>query len=102
MTDSRDASSIPPTAGPSADDAELALVMETYLTDVEAGRTPVIEEILAAHPRIADRLRACLSTIQFVEGAASPISAVPHQPVEPRVLPVLPHNRPARPRERLP
>jgi hypothetical protein len=53
----------------SRSDAELALVLETYLSDLERGNTPDPQELLAQHPRIADRLKTCLENLLFLERA---------------------------------
>jgi serine/threonine protein kinase len=54
----------------SADDAELAVVLEAYLAALEAGRAPDPEALLAEHARIADRLRACLAGLRLVTSGA--------------------------------
>ena len=36
-----------------AEDAELAAALEAYLTSLEAGSAPPIDELLQAHPNIA-------------------------------------------------
>jgi eukaryotic-like serine/threonine-protein kinase len=56
-------------AGPSADE-ELARVLDGYLADLEAGRAPDPEQLLAEHPTIAERLRACLAGLDFLEKAS--------------------------------
>ena len=58
-----------------AEDAELGLVLEAYLADLEAGRPADRERLLAAHPAIARQLRACLQVMnladRMVEGSNS-------------------------------
>lgn len=54
-----------------SEDAELADVLEAYFQALEAGAAPSVEELLAQHPALADRLQRCLTSLQFVEGAAS-------------------------------
>jgi hypothetical protein len=51
----------------SAADAELADVLNAYLTEVEAGRPVDTERLLAEHPAIADRLRTCLAALHAAE-----------------------------------
>jgi WD40 repeat protein/serine/threonine protein kinase len=51
-------------------DAELTRVLEAYLAEIEAGRAVDPEQVLADHPAIADRLRACLASLHLVERAA--------------------------------
>ena len=55
-----------------AEDAELVRILDAYLADLEAGRAPDPEAIIAAHPDLADRLRACLAGLQLVEGVVPP------------------------------
>ncbi len=54
-----------------SEDAELADVLEAYFQALESGAAPSVEELLAQHPALADRLQRCLASLQFVEGAAS-------------------------------
>jgi serine/threonine protein kinase/Tfp pilus assembly protein PilF len=49
------------------DDAELASVLDAYLADLEAGRPADPDRVVAEHPAIADRLRACLIGLHHVE-----------------------------------
>jgi serine/threonine protein kinase len=49
------------------DDAELARVLDAYLADLEAGRTVDPNQVVAEHPAIADRLRACLLGLHQLE-----------------------------------
>jgi WD40 repeat protein/serine/threonine protein kinase len=51
-------------------DGELARALETYLADLEVGRAVDPEQLVADHPTIADRLRACLASLHLVERAA--------------------------------
>jgi hypothetical protein len=51
-------------------DAELTRVLEAYFTDLEAGRPVDPNRLLAEHPAIADRLRACLASLHLVEQGA--------------------------------
>jgi WD40 repeat protein/serine/threonine protein kinase len=51
-------------------DRELARVLEVYLADLEAGQAVDAERLVAEHPAIADRLRACLASLHLVERAA--------------------------------
>jgi hypothetical protein len=54
----------------SSGDVELTRVLETYLADLEAGRPVDANRLLAEHPAIADRLRACLASLHLVEQGA--------------------------------
>jgi eukaryotic-like serine/threonine-protein kinase len=58
-----------------ADDAELARVLEAYLADVEAGRAPSAAELVEAHTLLAERLGACLASLAFVEQAGGEMGA---------------------------
>ena len=52
--------------------SELARVLDGYLAAVEAGEAVDPEELVAAHPEIADRLRSCLAVLRVagrVEGS---------------------------------
>jgi len=55
-------------------EAELTRVLERYLADLEAGCAGEIEELLAAHPAIADSLRPCLEGLRVIEAAAGTLS----------------------------
>jgi serine/threonine protein kinase len=50
-----------------ASDAELAAVLESCFAHLEAGRSIQVEKLLAEHPAIAERLRACLASLELVE-----------------------------------
>jgi serine/threonine protein kinase len=52
------------------EDAELAQVLEAYLEAREAGRPLPAQQLLAEHPRIAERLKACLASLEAVEDVA--------------------------------
>jgi serine/threonine protein kinase len=60
-----------PQAGsePTTEDAELAAVLDACLADLEAGRPVESDQLLAAHPAIAERLRNCLNTLNLVQVA---------------------------------
>jgi WD40 repeat protein/serine/threonine protein kinase len=60
---------------PPTEDAELVRVLDAYLADVEAGRAVDPEQLLAAHPAIAPRLRACLASLQMVEQVAGGLAS---------------------------
>jgi serine/threonine protein kinase len=48
-------------------DAEAGRVFDAYVADLEAGRRADPEWLLAAHPHLADRLRACLDVLQWAD-----------------------------------
>ncbi|MFN0056586.1 MAG: serine/threonine-protein kinase [Planctomycetales bacterium] len=54
---------------------ELVGLLETYLADLEAGKTPHREAFLAAHPEWAGQLEQCLAGIEFMHRAAAAGSA---------------------------
>jgi len=62
------------------EDEALVLVLERCLADLEAGRLVDTGRILAEHPAIADRLRACLAGLQLVDDATLPRAAVAAEP----------------------
>ncbi len=62
---------------PGPEDVELAQALESYLAAVENGRPPDPEQLLAAHPVVADRLRACLAGLRLVEGGAASLGGLP-------------------------
>jgi serine/threonine protein kinase len=64
-----------PATRSTAEDAELAHVLDAYLAAVEAGRPPDADALTAEHPAIADRLRACLASLQLVEATAEHLAA---------------------------
>jgi serine/threonine protein kinase len=76
---------LPPAGEPPAptpEDEELARVLDGYLAELEAGRPADPAALLARHPRIADRLRSCLSSLQVVEQALPDLSpAAPPLPL---------------------
>ena len=51
---------------------ELVRVLDQYLADLEAGRAPSREKLLAEHPGLASQLEPCLSGIEFIHRAARP------------------------------
>jgi eukaryotic-like serine/threonine-protein kinase len=62
-----------------AQQSELARVLDAYLAAVEAGEVVDPDALAAAHPEIAERLRACLSVLRVssrVEGRADADAAI--------------------------
>jgi serine/threonine protein kinase len=53
-----------------AQDAEAGRVFDSYLAALEAGRLPDPEGLLAAHPHLADQLRACLEVMRWADRLA--------------------------------
>lgn len=51
----------------SDEDEEVVRVLDVYLSDLEAGRATDPQRLLAEHPAIADRLRACLAGLQLLD-----------------------------------
>jgi hypothetical protein len=62
----------------SSADAELTHILEVYLADLEAGHPVDPDRLLAEHPAIADRLRACLASLHLVEQGGSVFGPGPH------------------------
>src|SRR5208282_6439245 len=56
---------------------ELVRVLDQYLADLEAGRAPAREKLLAEHPALASQLEPCLSGIEFIHRAARPAADTP-------------------------
>ena len=56
---------------------ELVRVLDQYLADLEAGRAPSREKLLAEHPGLASQLEPCLSGIEFIHRAARPAADAP-------------------------
>jgi serine/threonine protein kinase/Flp pilus assembly protein TadD len=46
--------------------SDLAGILGDYLTALEAGQAPDKEELLSAHPELAERLTACLESLELV------------------------------------
>jgi serine/threonine protein kinase len=67
-------------------DAELARVLEACLADIEAGRPVALEQLVAEHPDIAERLETCFNTLNLVQQAAAGLGAGGSG--KPTVLPV--------------
>jgi WD40 repeat protein/serine/threonine protein kinase len=67
----------------SAGDAELARVLEEYLAAIEARQSISLDELVAKHPTIADRLRACLGVLEVAGGVGADGGV---EPTEPRRL----------------
>ena len=47
---------------------QVGQVLDGYLADLEAGRAVSRQELLDAHPELAERLEACLAGIEFLHG----------------------------------
>ncbi len=56
-------------------ESEIGRVLDRYLAEIEAGRRVDAERLLAEHPAIADRLRACLAVFQVADAAAEVLGA---------------------------
>ena len=80
-----------------AEDAELALVLEAYLADIEAGRPADPERLLAAHPAIARQLRACLQVMNLADRMVDPSGSAsgvrrPMAPLDSTISPAAPSS----------
>ena len=58
-----------------SEDAELGRALEAYLADIEAGRPPDPARLIAAHPKIAGQLRACLQVMNLADRMVSASSS---------------------------
>ncbi len=56
---------------------ELVRVLDQYLADLDAGRAPSREKLLAEHPALASQLEPCLSGMEFIHRAARPTVDAP-------------------------
>ena len=65
--------------GPDAVASELVRVLEGCMADLQAGRRPDREKLLAEHPTLAGQLEQCLASIEFIHAAAEPGSGAPAQ-----------------------
>jgi serine/threonine protein kinase len=71
MMNSSSAPLLDPASESTAQDAELARVLEACLADIEAGKPVDPGRLVAEHPSIADRLQTCLITLNLVQQAAA-------------------------------
>jgi hypothetical protein len=53
-----------------SEDAELAQVLDGCMSAIESGRPLALDQLVQQHPRIAERLRACLASLQLLEQGA--------------------------------
>jgi outer membrane protein assembly factor BamB len=56
---------------------ELAAILDRYMSDLQAGKGPDKDELLAAHPDLASQLEACLGGIEFIHRATGPATQEP-------------------------
>ena len=66
--------------------AQLVSVLDHYLADLQAGKTPDRAQLLADHPELARELADCLAGIEFVHQAAKPTAGIPAQLGDFRIL----------------
>lgn len=59
--------------------SELVRVLDEYLADLQAGKTPDKAGLLTDHPELAAQLEDCLAGIEFVHRAAKPARGAPSQ-----------------------
>ncbi len=50
--------------------SRLVHVVDGYLADLRAGKTPDREKLLAENPELANQLEACLAGVEFIHGAS--------------------------------
>ncbi len=61
-------------------------ILDAYLAELHAGKSPDRGELLAAHPALATQLEACLAGIDFIHRAAGPAAEEPATLGEFRVI----------------
>jgi tRNA A-37 threonylcarbamoyl transferase component Bud32 len=71
---------------PAADSAALVRLLDQYLADLQAGRAPDRQRLLADHPELAGKLAQCLAGVDFIHRAARPQEQAPAQLGDFRVL----------------
>lgn len=59
--------------------SELARVLDGYLADCEAGRSPDRTRLLAAHPHLAPQLEQALAGLEFIQQATGRMAEAPAQ-----------------------
>jgi len=52
--------------------AALAALLDRYLADLQAGKQPDRQKLLADHPALAPELEQCLSGLEFIQRASRP------------------------------
>jgi serine/threonine protein kinase len=67
-----------------ADDPRLMAAIQEYLAEIESGRRPDVDELLARNPEIAGELRACIEGLAFVNSAAAQMNALTPQNLPPQ------------------
>src|SRR5262249_16922558 len=60
------------TVPPSGSVAALAGILDGYMAELQAGRTPDRDHFLGDHPELAPQLEACLAGIEFIHRATGP------------------------------
>jgi eukaryotic-like serine/threonine-protein kinase len=58
--------------------AEVQQILEGYLKDLEGGGRPRPDDLIARHPNLAEPLRECLASLEFLHDAALSLRG-PHQ-----------------------
>jgi tRNA A-37 threonylcarbamoyl transferase component Bud32/outer membrane protein assembly factor BamB len=66
--------------------AELASILDGYMADLQAGRTPDRRHLCEAHPELAAQLEACLAGIEFIHRATDPATEEPKTLGEFRII----------------
>ena len=59
--------------------AQLVSVLDQYLADLQAGHSPDRAQLLIDHQELAHELADCLAGIEFVHQAAKPVTGIPTQ-----------------------
>src|SRR5439155_9473886 len=69
---------------------ELLEILERYLADLEAGRAPRPDELVAQYPDLAEPLRAYLDSLGFVHAGARELTRLESLPGSPADAPGMP------------
>jgi hypothetical protein len=65
---------------------ELAAILDRYLADLQAGKRPDKDALVALHPDLAAQLEACLAGIEFIHRATAPTTDEPETLGEFRII----------------
>src|SRR6516165_1482967 len=71
---------------PSGSAMALAAILDGYMAELQAGKAPDRDQLLADHPDLAAQLEACLAGIEFVHRATCPAVEEPASLGEFRII----------------
>ena len=55
-----------PETGPEEPTTEVLRILESYVEELERGGRPNADDLLAQHPDLAEHLRGCLASLEFL------------------------------------